>query len=418
MEAEMFRVNLLSAPNVICFLVAFFLLVGRWTPARVFSGEDSDQFYWEPRFWTVVALWVVILIATARSQMRARFSLGCDGAAFLLVLLLGYLGLTSTWSPSIESASTKLYEIGLIVAFGSGMWAWLRLGNNARDHAERIWFFLLLLTGFMAVLAVTGSLVGRQAVLGGGPNVFGRNMGLLAIVGISMLSRQQGKHVGTWASALVMVVGLLLVLTSGSRGALAAILVALAVYWLFDRNPLIRKTLIAGFIVVFGLLLISSTEVGRRARESFQTRVLQLTLEAKHTAGRNDLYLDAYEYGLEQPMFGMGLDGFQAAYGSYPHNIFLEIFCDGGQIALTMFVLALLHSAWCIFKIRKHVHLANLAAFVHMFAASQFSGDLYDSRGVFIFLGLALSSAYAVPRSVASLQRTNSLPAVRKLARS
>ena len=64
----------------------------------------------------------------------------------------------------------------------------------------------------------------------------------------------------------------------------------------------------------------------------------------------------------------------------------LETFCEGGLLGCGLLLSALSYAGWKMRQLRRNLNSATLAAFVLLLVASQFSGDMYDSRGVFLVL--------------------------------
>lgn len=187
-----------------------------------------------------------------------------------------------------------------------------------------------------------------------------------------------------------MIVSLIMVLLSGSRGALLATTVGGMVYFVMDGRQRARNVVVVGVLALVGQVALVSTETGHRAIASFQDRVLNLTIEKQHSAGRDDLYAVAYELGMEEPWFGHGLAGFTAISGrNYPHNIVLELFCETGICGvLLLFALCV---CVCRFALR-YRHCAEpgiVGAFGLCLTAAMFSGDFYDNRGIFLMAILA-----------------------------
>jgi O-antigen ligase len=122
----------------------------------------------------------------------------------------------------------------------------------------------------------------------------------------------------------------------------------------------------------------------------FQTRILNLTLENHYMSGREGLFQDAYELGLERPWFGQGLCGFKILFDlNYPHNLVLELFCETGAVGVSLLAVMLLFALIYIVRNRRHCDPTIWGSFGLMLTSSMFSGDLYDSRGVFLIALLA-----------------------------
>jgi hypothetical protein len=85
------------------------------------------------------------------------------------------------------------------------------------------------------------------------------------------------------------------------------------------------------------------------------------------------------------------LGAFSGVYGDYPHNLMLESFAEGGAVGAGLLLLGLTIACGRFMR-RRHVYDEfSVAGFALSLVTSQFSGDLFDSRGVFLFLVLALS---------------------------
>ena len=84
-------------------------------------------------------------------------------------------------------------------------------------------------------------------------------------------------------------------------------------------------------------------------------------------------------------MFGHGLNDWWDRIGIYPHNIFLELGCDAGAIAVIAFVMLLLFYAYESLRTRDATKILLSSACILYLVAAQFSGDIYDSRSLFIF---------------------------------
>jgi O-antigen ligase len=229
-------------------------------------------------------------------------------------------------------------------------------------------------------------------VLGGGPNVFGRNMALLGLFCVNALL-----HKGLRP---VPIVGLgvagVLVLLTGSRGAMLASGVGtLVLLWVHRVRPSRLLWLALGATVVLGIVA-TYADVGEAAVKMFRERVIRLTFEREYDSGRSAIFDNAIALGWSAPVYGDGLAGFAArGYFVYPHNIVLEAFAEGGFVGVGVLAAALGFPLRAILRRWGRRHALELAAFAALLASAQFSGDFYDSRGVLVFgmLGLLREGA-------------------------
>ena len=373
--------------KIVGFLLAFFLLIGRWTPSRVTGNVSSGSFLSEPRFWIVVLLLTVIMLGqyglTRSRPGPVRFGV----AARWTLVFLAYMAMTALWAFDEQLAAEKAYEVLLILAAGLALYLGLRI-SDAGELRLAFWQLLVLLTSAMAVLALMSAIDGRVAVLGGGPNVFGRNMGLMTLGSLYLLQQYGMKWFWLWTG--IAVTGFLLVVMTGSRGALAAVTIATIVYFAIGRLGLPRKIAIFGMVTGLLCFILVQTDLGGSVQRIFTHRIFHLTYEQRYVSGRDDLFLAALELGIEHPIRGAGLAAYRSLWGTYPHNIFLEVFCEGGGMGLLLFGVIFTVSACSFWKMRRQIDGATFAAFMLIFMVSQTSGNLYDGRGVFILLMLAL----------------------------
>jgi len=302
--------------------------------------------------------------------------------------------LFSLWAPDDELAATKLAELALLVVYVLTTFVFMvRDGRAAiaRDFVGAMAGFALLL-GIAAIPSFFGQ-SGRIAALGGGPNVFGRNAALLLLVAVSSQLRQPRLD-ARLATALFAVT---LVVLSGSRGAMVALGVAsLALLWVARVQVSRIAWILSGGGTALAVFL-ATTSLGAKITLMFQERFVRLVLQERYTAGRDLLYLDALDLGARYPGLGAGLAAFPAlGYGVYPHNIALEAFAEVGLVGVTLLLLVLRRPLLALVTRDARLEPSTTAVFVLLLCAAQFSGDFYDSRGVFL---LALLATPAGPAS-------------------
>ena len=387
--------------------IALFYVVGRWGPHRLFmpvgSGDGSVR-YTELRWWIalgVLGLFLVLRRSGARDAPvpteddRALKLVGRLVMAFLLFMLLSAL-----WCPNFDLAWHKAQQVGLLTGITYLFYRALLVTDREKLNIA-LWRNIVLMTGFLAVvgvLSVSGMMGERMAVLGGGPNVFGRNMGMLWLGALFIGHRSRRK----WLWISVGVVGGMLSVTSGSRGATIASLVALLICLTYLRIALVRKIQLAMVVAVVSVALLQSTRLGESTLRVFDQRVVSLSFEHGYTSGRIPMMQDAFAIGMDHFVVGSGLHGFAVhTHGMvrrYPHNVFLEAFSEGGIIALGLLSATFLVPLVLVLRGRLQFQGADLGAVFLLLASAQFSGDFYDSRGYFIFLLAAVATARASPQ--------------------
>ena len=377
------------------FLLAMYFLVGRWSFGRLDGSLDAAPLIEQPRVWIVallVPLVVLLRCGSTSANLRSRV-MSVDVAIFVF---LAYMIISSCWSPSSELAAEKAIEMSLLLTVALSIS--VARPATTHDELERGLWWTIVLTGIlMAALAILERSEGRIHAPGGGPNTFGRNMGLM-FLGAAYLASTYGAKAKP-ACVAAMVIALLLVLLCGSRGALLATIVGAFVLLITVRGSLITKLATAAFTAVIGLTLLFNTGMGNSALDVFQTRIVDTTIHDRYLAARDDLWLDAVDWAIERPWFGWGLNGYRANSWTYPHNMFLEVIVEGGVVGLLL--LLNIARAW-FSEIRRHafrVPRVPLAALALTFTAAQTSGDLFDSRGVFLMVTLSVPQVAALRRT-------------------
>jgi O-antigen ligase len=372
-------------------LAAAYLMVGRWGPGRLI-GIDFKRYYElngsmfvEVRHSIVLAFCLLTFLAEpprcGRLHVEQSWALPRIDALFALIAgMYAYLLLSVTWAVNSDMALLKGYEVLLALAATWAIWRWAT-SAQAAPFCRAVWGALVCLTLPLAAVALrSAGGAGRLAVLGGGPNILGRLMCLLALGCLNLAKRKV-------FFLTVPVAAVVLIVMTGSRGAMLGAAGGLLTYILWDQSTLKKKVFLLGTLALATSSLILFTRLGDAVVKMYEFRVRYQTFQRGYTAGRSDIMEEAYERGASSPLGGTGLGGSVGVGGSeYPHNLFLELFCEGGIIAILFLTAALVVFAAGCWAYRDRCGARNVAAFIVVFIASQFSGDLYDSRAVFAFM--------------------------------
>jgi len=384
----------LNLYHLIGLLVALFVLTGRWSPTRLMTGADRAPFL-EVRFWLLLLFVIVIALPSVGRRRPWLLSPSAYGLLVLLLLtFLGYMMLTSSWAIDGNLALVKVYEL-MITAVAIIALSRSTFLVSSAGMRDAVWRSMVGVTSLLAGLGLLGALSDtgrfRLSVLAGGPNAFGRMMGLLCL---GCLFFWRG-HRSRWYWISGAIVAAFLVVLSGSRGALIAMAASLLTFLLVERVKWTRLVALAIVSTVVAVVLLWYTPIGRVVAASFQHRVIDLSIEQHYMSGRGDRFFDAIELGRQNWIMGSGLAAFPASgLGPYPHNIFLEALTDGGLIGVALLVAVLTLGFTVLWRNRRQLDSISVAALVLALVFSQISGDFYDNRVVFIFLLLAL-----IPRS-------------------
>jgi O-antigen ligase len=397
----------MSSSFIFGCLLALYFYIGRWTFARIEGDYASVPAVEQPRFWLVAALIAVCLIIQC-SKPRAfqKFRLYQIDAAILA--FLSYMILTAFWGSSAEMSAEKAFELSLI-------WTVALVISISRPR----WLDDQVQLGFWSSMVAVGVAMGLLALWhgddlrayapGGGPNTFSRNMGLMALGAMYLASRfGLAARIG---GGLLVASAAMLIMRSGSRGGLLAFSVALGLYAVTAKSSLVKKSFVVGLMAAATAFALLYTDVGGQALEVFRGRIVEQTVENQYLAGRDDLWLQAIEMAIERPLAGWGLDGFRANSWNYPHNLFLEVTVEGGLVGL-LFLLNIGRAWWAHSRrSRRPVSRAPFVALALTLTAAQTSGDLFDSRGVFLMIALSAPAFIARRSSVAHRSRAAARPA-------
>lgn len=385
--------------QVIGTLIALYLLTGRWSPARIFDVEPSIVY--EPRVWAVVGLLLFALLPAPRLGRPVPAARGATATVSWQLVYLSFALMSVAWAPDLEQAPENATNAALMLVATASLF---RLCTTVDPRAldASIWRALTLLLAAMAAIAIAGGLGStRLAILGGGPNAFGRSMGLLCA--IALFRAIHGGRYGWWW-AVGSTVAAALVVLSGSRGGMVATAAALASLLMMGRQGLSRRLFALGAFVCLGLVVVGYTELGASVVERFNARVLRLLFEEGYVSNRDRIFVTALDLGQRSPWVGHGLGSFAAMTPwPYAHNMFLDAFAETGLVGLLLFTGAIVQGGLMLLRYRARQLAPAAAAFVLYFMSAQFSGGLYDSRGVYVFLLLAtvLEPRAFPPRSAA-----------------
>ena len=376
-----------AVPVLLVLAVYTFALMGRFTLDRL-GYEQLGAL--DLRLVLGPVLLVAVLAWRFRPDAPRRRS-PWPPAMLVALALFGYLALTAFWAPFGARVGDRLVDI-LALAF-----LVVSMGVLVAADPERVRFIVLLaLLGSAAVYAVPGLLLGetnvqgRTAAFGGGPNVYIRVvvLGIIAATALAVIRRRK---------LYLLPIPLLAVaaVSTGSRGGLLALIATGLLFVLLYRRRISARALGVAVLIAAAVLAVSVTLVDATTLAVLQERFITDLFVQDQLSGRPQLFAETFQLFLAHPWTGGGLDAFYPAFGfsedlSYPHNLVLEVAATGGLPALALLV-AFVGSTSVMW--RERLSPEQLALFLSAFfvaVASMFSGDLYDSRFLWIFAVLAV----------------------------
>ncbi len=298
-----------------------------------------------------LALWTAGLLLLAWRGTALRQA--CSHGPTALLGVFGLWCLASTlWS------ATPAYTAGAALAF-LGVWVLATLW--ARQAALLPGMQVLLLALLLAVAlswcawllwperALTANDGGRILRLNGlfaSPNNLGRAAALGLLLAVLLWPRlPRGRAWGLVGAALLLCLPALWM--SGSRGALAALVLALLVAWL-GRRPV--WALVVGLGVVTALLLWALAPELRDALLAGLSRSGRAS-EASSLTGRTQIWQAVWELVLQAPLLGHGFAStaevlpahWAGAFGwttTSAHNLWLQVWVMTGALGLLLWLAA------------------------------------------------------------------------------
>lgn len=227
--------------------------------------------------------------------------------------------------------------------------------------------------------------------------------GFLLLVGLGVFMIES-KKTKLWQILLILAIVTLALLYIGSRQAIVSIFV-MAFVWAFIINrdntsvnlyKFIRNSTSANLYKLIGrwfaIVLIVGVSYYLIDILTTDEGLLESVAEEGYVegAGRGDWLMAGVDQFLSHPVFGVGYGRFMVfnMYGSYPHNLFIELLCETGLVG---FSIAMVLGVFAAIKNRK-VLKPFLVLWLAYFLRSMVSGEISLNIYVFVIL-FALSSA-------------------------
>ncbi|SFK92917.1 O-antigen ligase family protein [Geodermatophilus ruber] len=371
------------------------LLGGRFTLDRL-----GDFPAWDLR-WAGLAVVGLLWLASVTVARERTTPVRTAALAGWFTAWAVWMAVSAFWAPPDARVSGALLDLLFLVAL-----VWAGWSVAARVHPavlSSLWWWLyaagwLYLAG---ALAAGPDVQGRYSAFGGGPNVFVRVMALGLLASLFLATTRRAHWV-----LLAIPPFLYGAYMSGSRGGL----LALAVVVVVGGVPLLRRmsrTTVGTLVLGGAAVALVAPFVYDPAWFAFlRSRFLEQTLQQGYDSGRGDIVERSLEIFAAHPWIGAGLDGFYALQGQgtdyeYPHNLLLAGATEGGLLGLGLVVGALVAGGLVLRRLRPldTDTLGFALAALFMLVASMFSGDYYDSRFLWFFLGVAVLAARARSRA-------------------
>ena len=392
--------------NVFSFIVFFPYIAG-----NIFNAIGVSSIGGAMKYSGLVVLFVLVALRIAKLKNITQ-----GIWPLLVLLLLFFLSVNTTIGG--DYANRKLSSTirhGIILFFGFSF----MFSNLKKFDFVKLGVLFIVLSSFMLPLAIVAN------GISGPTNLF--DFSFLRYQTEEDFFNEYGFHIGYQAVGFLMVqgvgffltgikkykipnisVGLILVsvlavlVYAGSRQAIVAYFIIVFVWILFAQqgkslfvNGVISKKrvlelfkwlfLLLGIIVVtyYVVNLLTGDEglLNSLAEEGFV-----------EGGGRGEWLMSGVNQFLEHPVWGVGYGRFMVYnyYGSYPHNLFVELLCETGLVGFTVAAVLVLIAT---LRSRKYL-LSFLYLWLAYFSRSMASEDISMNITVFVILFAMISADY------------------------
>lgn len=292
-------------------------------------------------YWLLLAMAAVgafVLSALVRGTAKTPSQIELCASLFLIWVSLSFF-----WSiapqrtlSAIASycAGFALMSCGMRVGTNISWWRFLGLAYIAGCSIAAL---IVVLNGFSFV---PDSLIDARSTVGDlNANYVAYSISTAIPIAITLLLDKPGRTLRSYLLATFLGLGLAAVLFSGSRGALSGVLAAFSFYGLTKASRNFGKPLLAAFVLVSFLFLISNfLPLEVRQRLDFLSYLGSANSEIDFS-GREELWPFALANIYSNPYWGVGAYAFQeiSPLGVPAHNVLLTIAVENGLVGFFLY---------------------------------------------------------------------------------
>lgn len=396
--------ELLKSP---VFYFPMMMMSGRYSFNRLFENVINIPL----QFTIMFLLWILFLLSINKNNnfsYNVSFLLKKSNISLVMYIFLIVSLFSIFYTPNINLGLNKMFEIFIIVIM---CFITILIFQKEKD------FYILavsytLNSAFLFIVAIPQLITfnsERIAVLGGGPNVFGRLMFFGLISSLYIISCNliiNPKKIKTTYTNYLLLLGTIMfvlgIVISGSRSVYIGTIISLLVfsfYFISKETNVIKIIKIISLIAFFFSFFAFTFKDKLIFFYNYRMKYLFSDLDGGTSVlARQIMKSEAREFFLENPIIGLGISGFKelSIYKIYPHNIFYEFLSELGIMGGIIFIVLVMYSLLLMRKNQleknndyKSLSLPLLSSmFVFIFISSQFSGDFFDNR--LFFVGIVL----------------------------
>jgi len=326
---------------------------------------------------------------------------------FGVILFIIWVLITLTYTPSISYGTSKFLFLA-IVCFPCVYMAKMYCDTPAKVHKTFTvvgWYAIALLIYYAAYVTVHSGQTIRIRSAFFGPLPLGYAVASM-LPFIFYVASTTHSRILKYFFVVAIPVAFLLIIETGSRGPLLAIIIAFSLS-LLRIQYFIRAFFGLAACATAAYLYLSSQDL---TENQGLGRILGETDAAsKSSQGRIHLFSSAWEQFLQFPIFGQGSGSFSFFFNStderkYAHNAYLEIAGEFGMMGLIIFFTILILCLYQIIKLRKRskdlytnqywsITSIQMLYFIG-FVNSALSFSLSNQRILFVSIGLIAATTF------------------------
>ena len=300
-------------------------------------------------FSLVIASFIIILSRNKQARL-----LPSSFIEIMVIIFISWVLITLTYTPSLSYGTTKLLFL-VIVCFPCVYMAKLLCDTPAKLHKTFTvvgWYAIFLLIYYVAYVIAndTGETIRIRSSFFG-PLPLGYAVASMVPFIFYVATTTHFRFLRIVFIAAIPI-AILLIIETGSRGPLLAIIAAF-VFSLLRIQYLVRVTI--GFTVCTAAAYFYLSNQDLTENQGLGRILGETDAADKSSQGRIELFSSAWEQFLQFPLFGQGSGSFSYFFNFtderiYAHNSYLEIAGEFGLVGLVMFFTIL---ALCLVQILK-----------------------------------------------------------------
>ena len=333
---------------------------------------------------SLIAYGIGLLLLANLSGHKDRIGKDLFFLLFYLFFFLFSISYSISKQTSIDKVIGTVYNIlfpvGLLMVISRYKINWSYIEERFIAIVKKysnfilIFLFLLLLLGFTEK---GDGFNGRETIIGMRNAIWcSRFVGFLILVHVIAFVR---KKIFNLFDLLGLLSALFIMIRSGSRGPLLAIMVVSFLMLFPHIKARYKAALLLLFIVVFEAFMLFSSRSFTSGEEDYSG------------LARLEMYNKVFDVD-SISFLGTGIGGFSQFLGGddilfYPHNLFLETYVEVGLIGLFLVVLLLIK----LYKVRDDKSSFSMFC-LYFFVNAMVSGDITGNNYFFIFAAIMLLS--------------------------